>query len=57
MEKYLKQSLKLLRLDYLDMYLIHAPFGMKEGDDVLPKDENGKILMDMNTDHVSLWKV
>lgn len=56
-EKYIKQSLEYLQLDYLDLYLIHAPFGMKEGDEILPKDENGEILMDMDTDHVSLWKV
>lgn len=57
MEKYITKSLENLKLDYIDMYLIHGPFGFVEGDDILPKDENGKFLLDYETDHLSLWKV
>ena len=30
--KYLEESLKNLGLDYVDLYLIHGPFSMKEND-------------------------
>lgn len=53
----IKKSLKNLQLDYLDMYLVHGPFSFIDGDEFLPKDENGKIIMDLDTDHVTLWKV
>ncbi len=56
-EKYLKASLENLQLDYIDLYLIHAPFAFKDGDDFFPKDEAGKLILDLTTDHVSLWKV
>lgn len=55
-EKYLKKSLEDLKLDYLDMYLIHAPFGFVEGDELFPKDEEGKMKLDFDIDHVALWK-
>ncbi|XP_049795324.1 1,5-anhydro-D-fructose reductase-like isoform X1 [Schistocerca nitens] len=52
-EKHLKQSLHDLQLDYVDLYLIHHPVGFQ---DVDPKDNGEEMLLDMNTDHVSLWK-
>ncbi len=60
MEHFLKLSLQNLKLDYVDLYLIHFPVGFvgnKDDKDLFPKDENGMSLLDMNTDHVSLWKV
>ncbi|XP_043273701.1 aldo-keto reductase family 1 member A1-B isoform X2 [Venturia canescens] len=55
-EKWIKKSLELLQLDYLDLYLIHVPFAFVEGEDLHPRNENGEILMDINTDHLALWK-
>ncbi|XP_049944064.1 1,5-anhydro-D-fructose reductase-like [Schistocerca serialis cubense] len=52
-EKHLKQSLHDLQLDYVDLYLVHNPVGFY---DVDPKDNGKKMVPDMNTDHVSLWK-
>ena len=40
----LKESLNSLGLDYLDLYLIHWPIGLKAGDIPFPKDEFGHLL-------------
>ncbi|XP_047100618.1 1,5-anhydro-D-fructose reductase-like [Schistocerca piceifrons] len=56
-EKYLKKSLEALQLEYVDLYLIHHPIGHLDVDgSVFPRDKDGKVLLDMNTDHISLWK-
>ena len=39
-------SLKRLRLDYVDLYLMHTPFAFRPGDDQDPHDQNGKSLYD-----------
>lgn len=54
-EKYLTKSLNDLGLSYVDMYLIHTPFGVKEGENMFPKTENGNEIFE-NVDHVALWK-
>lgn len=42
----LKDSLKKLRTDYVDMFLIHWPTALKDSDfeTIVPKDENDKVL-------------
>ncbi|KAK3920297.1 Aldo-keto reductase family 1 member B15 [Frankliniella fusca] len=53
----LQRSLRDLRTDYVDLYLVHAPFGILErGDELLPVGEDGNVLLDMETDHVAVWK-
>ncbi|XP_077025639.1 aldo-keto reductase family 1 member C1-like [Tamandua tetradactyla] len=42
----LERSLKKLQLDYVDLYIIHFPSALKPGEDLFPKDENGKTLFD-----------
>ncbi|XP_075131482.1 aldo-keto reductase family 1 member C1-like isoform X1 [Leptodactylus fuscus] len=51
----LEKSLKGLQLDYLDLFLIHIPVEFKPGDDLFPKDENGKVIYH-NTDIRDTWK-
>lgn len=59
MEHFLKLSLQNLKLDYVDLYLIHFPVGFipKHDLDLLPATENGMAVLDMNTDLVKIWKV
>jgi len=51
----LKKTLQDLRLDYLDMYLIHWPMGYKEDAGTLfPKDGDKWLFSDV--DYVDTWK-
>ncbi|KAK2502476.1 hypothetical protein MC885_015653 [Smutsia gigantea] len=38
----LERTLKVLQLDYIDLYIIEVPMAFKPGDEPYPKDENGK---------------
>ncbi|XP_063231518.1 aldo-keto reductase family 1 member A1-like [Bacillus rossius redtenbacheri] len=56
-DKYLARSLENLRLEHVDLYLVHVPFGFQErGDELHPAAEDGSILAELDTDHASLWK-
>ncbi|XP_032740380.1 estradiol 17 beta-dehydrogenase 5 isoform X2 [Rattus rattus] len=51
----LERSLKQLQLEYVDLYLIHFPMALKPGEDLLPKDENGKFIFDV-VDICATWE-
>ncbi|XP_067415238.1 1,5-anhydro-D-fructose reductase-like isoform X2 [Emydura macquarii macquarii] len=48
-------SLAALKLDYLDLYLIHFPMGFKAGEETHPLDDNGMIVPS-NTDILDTWE-
>lgn len=56
-EYFLKKSLKDLKLDYVDLYLIHSPIGYQYvNDEELTPMKDGNLLLDMTTDLEALWK-
>ena len=51
-----EQSLKRLRLNYLDLYLIHTPFAFQPGDEQDPRDQNGNVIYDKEISLLDTWK-
>ena len=48
-------SLDRLRLEYLDLYLIHTPFAFRPGDDQDPRDQQGNIIYDSGVTLLETW--
>jgi diketogulonate reductase-like aldo/keto reductase len=54
---FVQKSLEALKLDYLDLYLIHLPFGLQYlGDEQLWPMKDGEMLIDFDTDLEAIWK-
>ena len=49
-------SLDRLRLNYLDLYLVHTPFAFQPGDEQDPRDQNGNVLYDHDVTLLDTWK-
>lgn len=56
-ENALRKSLTDLQLEYLDLYLIHVPFGVPPNDGQFLLESNGDFKIERDTDHVAIWKV
>ena len=49
-------SLDRLRLEYLDLYLIHTPFAFQPGDEQDPRDQNGNVIYDKGVTLLDTWR-
>jgi len=49
-------SLDRLRLNYLNLYLIHTPFAFHPGEEQDPRDENGNVLYDRDVTLLDTWR-
>ncbi|KAK6635131.1 hypothetical protein RUM44_000380 [Polyplax serrata] len=58
-EKFINLSLAKLQLSYVDLYLIHTPFGLNYRDDetMIPMKPDNTVDLDLSTDLQALWKV
>jgi alcohol dehydrogenase (NADP+) len=50
-------TLDRLRLNYLDLYLIHTPFAFQPGEDQDPRDQDGNVLYDRDVTLLDTWRV
>src|SRR5271156_2539853 len=52
----LQESLRRLRLDYVDCYLIHTPFAFQPGDEQDPRDDRGQVIYDPGVTLIETWQ-
>ncbi|XP_070763344.1 aldo-keto reductase family 1 member D1-like isoform X2 [Enoplosus armatus] len=52
----LERTLKQLKLDYVDLYIVELPMAFKPGNDFYPKDQDGKYIYH-HTDLCATWEV
>jgi alcohol dehydrogenase (NADP+) len=51
-----KASMNRLRVNYLDLYLIHTPFAFQPGDEQDPRDQNGNVIYDQEVTLSDTWR-
>jgi len=49
-------SCRRLQVDYLDCYLIHTPFAFQPGDNLDPRDAEGKVIYDTGVTLLETWR-
>ncbi|CAK1552259.1 unnamed protein product [Leptosia nina] len=56
-DQFFSQSYNALGLEYIDLYLMHAPFSFKYvPGDLHPKNPDGTMQVDLTTDIISTWQ-
>ncbi|KAM8907830.1 aldo-keto reductase family 1 member B1-like [Spinachia spinachia] len=50
-----ERTLRDLKLDFLDLYLMHFPMGAKPGDELFPFDENQQLISD-GSNFLDTWE-
>ncbi|HVN93800.1 MAG TPA: aldo/keto reductase [Terracidiphilus sp.] len=51
-----EKSLERLKLEFLDLYLIHTPFAFQPGEDQDPRDQNGNVIYDKEVTLLDTWR-
>ncbi|XP_049877502.1 1,5-anhydro-D-fructose reductase-like [Pectinophora gossypiella] len=56
--KFLELQLSRLKMDYVDLYLIHVPFAFYCNPETLTPliQHSGEYMLDMETNHITTWK-
>jgi len=49
-------SLERLKIESLDLYLIHTPFAFQAGDEQDPRDQDGKVIYDDGVTLLDTWR-
>ncbi|QMV50463.1 aldo/keto reductase [Ewingella americana] len=52
----LEASCRRLQVDYVDCYLIHTPFAFQPGDNLDPRDAEGKVIYDPGVTLLETWQ-
>lgn len=52
----IESSLNRLKLEYVDLYLIHTPYAFLPGDDQDPRDQNDQVIYDESTTLADTWR-
>lgn len=55
-ERYLRNSLRDLQLDYVDLYLVHCPFSLPETDGQFLTDDSGNVILDLESKQLEVWQ-